>query len=163
MVFAFWSSSQITNGNFFQICMTQTCLSYGTCVKAVGVGNGWIACILPGRRMQRIYLQDVLYVLQLDWGILSVQRMTKYGNIVLFNGIHCDVYHNPQIVARVLSKENIFELDTSSTLEEQVGAAVQRHFISGIVHLRLGHRDLAATKHTTNEILQQALHFLPLQ
>lgn len=98
-------------------------MSDGTCVKAVGVGNGWIACILPGRRMQIIYLQNVLYVSQLDWGLLSVQRITKYGNTVVFNGTHCDVYHNPQIFDRAIRKVNLFELNTSSTLEEWVGAA----------------------------------------
>lgn len=73
--------------------------------------------------MQRIYLQNVIYVSQLDRGLLSVQRITKYGNTVVFNGTHCDAYHNPQILARALSKVNLFELDTSSTLEEWVGAA----------------------------------------
>lgn len=97
-------------------------VSDGTCVKAVEVGNGWIECILPGRQMQRIYLQNMLYVSQLDRGLLSVQRMTEYGNTVLFNGINCNVYQNPQILARAISKVNLFELDTSSTLEEWVGA-----------------------------------------
>lgn len=43
--------------------------------------------------------------------------------MVVFNGTHCDAYHNPQILARAISKVNLFELDTSSTLEEWVGAA----------------------------------------
>lgn len=91
--------------------------------------------------------------------------MTKYGNTVLFNGINFDVYQNPQMVARAISKINLFELDPSSTLEEWVGAVDatalhQWHRASYI--LGLGHRDLAATMHTINEILQQALKLLTL-
>lgn len=150
------ATSHMTNDKSFftnlQDTNTTVFLADGSSVQAGGIGDGWINCLLPSGKSQSINLKNVLFVPQLDCGLLSVQRITQHGLKVVFDGVHCKIYQNSHIVAIATNSGNLFELNTVSTAEEWVGVADATTTLHQW-HRRLGHRDPTAIKRIINEDL----------
>ena len=86
-------------------------LANGSTVKVAGIGEGWITCRLPDNGFQKILIQEVLYVPELDCGLLSVRKITELGFRVTFEKNFCSFYEGRKVVARAVNDGDIFKLD----------------------------------------------------
>lgn len=87
-------------------------LADGSSVAAAGVGEGQFYCELSDRRIREVRLENVLYIPQLDDGLLSVKRITEHGHRVTFENDTCSIYKNQQVIAEAKSDGNLFKLQT---------------------------------------------------
>jgi len=83
------ATSHMTNDQTFFTELNDTditiFLADGSAVKAKGIGEGHLMCKVTDNRTQTINLKKVLYIPQLDGGLLSVQRMIEHECRVVFN------------------------------------------------------------------------------
>lgn len=149
------ATNHMTNEqDFFTVLQETTTtifLADGSSVKAAGIGDGRLACKISNNRVQIIELKNVLYVPQLDGGLLSVRRITEQGHRVVFKGDTCTFYQGRQVIARADNDGNMFKLRTAeietSTRVANVATCIHQW------HRRLGHRDSVAIKRLINEEL----------
>lgn len=147
------ATSHMTNeSNFFSVIRDTTTtvfLADGSAVKTAGTGEGHLACEVSDNRVQAIELTDVLYVPQLDGGLISVPRITEKGYRVIFERNLYIIYHGQRVVARAIQEGNLYRLKTVEASTRTVNTEKCIHHW----HRRLGHRDLYAIKKLISEDL----------
>lgn len=152
------TSHMTSESSFFTILQDTSTIIYladGSSVKATGIGEGRIACKISESHTQIIELTNVLYIPQLDGGLLSVQRMTENGFRVVFKKNTGTIYLGQRVVTRAQQEGSLFRLTTA---EERISARV-----AGAAecihkwHRRLGHRDPIAIKRLVNEELAMGI------
>lgn len=105
-------------------------------VKAAAVEDSWLNCIVSSNKIKKVFDQNVLYIPQLDGGLISVRWVTQHNHQVTVEGDTCTFYSRQQIIAKAYSDGSLFRMKPvviSSTCIHQW-------------HRRLGNVDIAAIK-----------------
>lgn len=153
------ATSHMTNDREFFSSLRDTSatiyLADGSSVAAAGVGEGQFYCESSDGRIQEVRLKNVLYIPQLDDGLLSVNRITEQGHRVTFENDTCSIYRNHQVIAEARSDGNLFRLQTVAPGSTAYSA--RETVCLHQWHRRLGHRDPAAIKRLINEELSTGI------
>lgn len=144
------ASSHMTNNKEFFTELKSTTqridlAGEGHTVPATGIGSGIIKCQLSDGSSTEVRLRDVLYVPQLDGGLLSVSKMRQYGFKVTFDEDGCTIRsRDGKIAAQAAEKNNLFALVCAPSNNE--GSHRSYRASAELWHRRLGHRDSEAIK-----------------
>ncbi|KYN16081.1 hypothetical protein ALC57_11670 [Trachymyrmex cornetzi] len=92
---------------------TTVSLADGSSVGTAGIGNGSLVCRISNNRLQTIELKNVLYIPQLNGGLISVRKITEQGYQVTFKENTCHIDQGHRAVARIDFDGNLFKLRTT--------------------------------------------------
>lgn len=149
------ATSHMTNDPTFfselQDTATTVFLADGSSVKAAGIGNGRLVCKISANTFQNIELKDVLYVPQLDGGLVSAHKVTERKGRIIFEENNCIIYIGRRVVIKAESDGSLFKIITAET-EASTRLASATKCIH-LWHRRLGHRDPEAIKRLVKEEL----------
>lgn len=90
------SSSHVTNDRGFfrkfdDSVRVKVWLANGASTTSVGIGEGILECYDDGGNLNNIPVKEVLYVPDLDGGLLSVRKLTQKGLKVVFHETQCNI------------------------------------------------------------------------
>lgn len=95
------------------------------------------------------YVQNVLFILELDQNLLSVALMLKYIYTVSFKNKFCFIkYQNDGDITKIEMQSNCFYLDLESVSEKTL---IVTEVKSHLWHKRLGHCNLSSLKYRKNK------------
>lgn len=101
-------------------------------------------CPVSQTDTKKIHVKDLLQVATLEKNLLSVKKLTKEGNTVIFRGDSCIITKGSHLLTKERIMGEVFLLGCSEMVK---GAEEKRHI--NCIHTRhcqLGHRNPEATK-----------------
>ena len=101
-----------------------------------------------------IPVKDVQYIPTLESNLLSIKKLTKQGNVVMFQDINCVITKGKDVLAEGRSIIDLYQLTC-----EKINMVKQDHH-QNCVHLwhrRLGHRDQEAVIKLSREKLADGI------
>lgn len=135
------ATSHMTNDNSFLTTLknfnVKVYLANGSHVSATGIGGGYLQCSLPAGQEQIIQLSDVLYVPELEGGLLSVRRIIQHGFKVVFEKNVCTIRQGSSLIAEARGEDELFKLNCSLVRESARVAGTKTCLHQW--HRRLGH------------------------
>lgn len=135
------SIHMISNRNFFskiENTNSKVYIADGRSLNAVGIGSGYI-----NGKYNKLHLENVLYVPELNGSLLSVKAMVKKGLFVNFENNKCLIKNKNKIIADGILEENLY------ILCESINESNMSEYCYGCVHLwhrRLRHRNIVDVK-----------------
>ena len=118
----------------------------GKVIKAKGVGKGFVHCYNDEGGVNKIILNDVLYVPELDEGLISVRKITEKGFEVKFKDNECKISNADKVIAIAKSEKNVYKLKLHEPEKATPVFSKTKESNIDIWHRRLGHREYDAIK-----------------
>ena len=107
----------------------------GRLLKVVGRGTVGLLMRLPGGKVQRCVLQDVLHVPDLAYNLVSVSKASERGKLTEFDGVDCRFKNSDgKVVAMGTRCGSLYFLDCQSSEEANVVGSNE-----DLWHKRYGH------------------------
>ena len=103
---------------------------------------------LPGGKVQRCVLQDVLHIPDLSYNLVSVSKASEKGNVTEFDGVDCHFKNSDgKVVAMAMRCGSLYFLDCQSCEQANVVGLNEDLWHKWYGHLRYdGLRQLAVEK-----------------
>jgi hypothetical protein len=117
----------------------------GQYMMSEGVGDGYLHC-----QSKNIRVKDVLYVPTLESNLLSVKKLTKQGNVVMFKD---DISKGDRVLAERKVVNDLYQLTWEKANFTKQDKCHQNYI--HLWHRRLGHRDPEAVKKLCREKLAE--------
>ena len=137
----FFSSLQGINSSVY--------LADKSVIAATGIGDGFVDCVTP-TGIQKVHLEEVLFLPELDDQLISVKKIIKKGLEVNFKNGAWFVFQRNDIVAEIIDDDDLFRLKVQN---QETARTVKKEACIHQWHRRLEHRDPAAIKRLVNEDL----------
>lgn len=139
-------SSHMTNDrSFFEKLndnvKIEVVLANGSTTKSAGIGEGYVKCLGADGKAQQILFTEVLYIPDLDSGLLSVRKLTQKGLAVQFGASKCEIVDIDGKVAAIADLcSNLYVL----RMAEEAKVSSEKEHLQNCQHTwhrRFGHRD----------------------